>query len=209
VLTRPERLVAVGAAGVLLAGLVGTSYADPEAPVVPAAQVVTMPTPARSIGPVAPTAKPSPAATPKPTPVAARAAAPAPPLAGCPIPTRHPTSWTPKPLKPPHVADAALPPALARRPKATDLSAITGKGIWVTNWQKDDVDVAALVKKAKAAGLTSIWVRSGGSRQGYYGGRVLPALVPAAPRRPSPPASTRSPPTSRRLPRGPTPPAGA
>lgn len=83
-------------------------------------------------------------------------------------------------MKPPAVADAALPAPLPRRPKATDLAAITGKGIWVTNWAKDDVDASKLVAKAKAAGLSSIWVRSGGSRQGYYGGRVLPTLVPAA-----------------------------
>src|SRR3954452_10711465 len=50
----------------------------------------------------------------------------------------------------------------------------------MTNWAKDDVDVAGVVARAKAAGLTSIWVRTGGSRQGYYGGRVLPELVPAA-----------------------------
>jgi hypothetical protein len=78
------------------------------------------------------------------------------------------------------VADAALPKPLPPRGKATDLSAITGKGIWVTNWPKDKVDARGIVAKAKAAGLTSIWVRTGGSRQGYYGNRVLPTLVPAA-----------------------------
>lgn len=179
-LTRPERFVAAAAGGVLLAGLVGTSYAAPATPVAPIPQVAAAPT-TPSMGPVAPSPKPSPTRTPaaavKPV---AKPAAPAPPLAGCPVPTKHPRSWTPKPLTPPKVADAALPTPLPRLPKASDLSAITGKGIWVTNWQKDDVDVQALVAKAKAAGLTSIWVRSGGSRQGYYGGRVLPALVPAA-----------------------------
>jgi hypothetical protein len=96
------------------------------------------------------------------------------------VPATHPRSWTPKPLGAPKVADAVLPAPLPQRAKAHDLNAITGKGIWVTNWAKDDVDAPALVAKAKAAGLTSIWVRSGGSRQGYYGNRVLPTLVPAA-----------------------------
>ena len=111
---------------------------------------------------------------------APRPAPPAPPQAGCPVPKRHPSSWTPKPQPPPQVADAKLPPALPRAAKAGSLVAISGKGIWVTNWPKDKVDAPALVAKAKRAGLTSIWVRTGGSRQGYYGDEVLPALVPAA-----------------------------
>ena len=40
--------------------------------------------------------------------------------------------------------------------------------------------VAGITGVATPAGLTSIWVRTGGSRQGYYGGRVLATLVPAA-----------------------------
>ncbi|MCU1589619.1 MAG: N-acetylmuramoyl-L-alanine amidase [Frankiales bacterium] len=189
-LTRPERLIAVAAGGVLVVGLVSTSYAGPPAVAAKAADVTTpttapAPTTAPTMGPVAPT----PTLQPKPAPVQApavpgalpaMAAAPTVPQSGCPAPVQHPSSWTPKPLGAPAVADAALPKTLPRRAKATDLSAVTGKGIWVTNWPKDTVDVKGVVAKAKAAGLTSIWVRTGGSRQGYYGNRVLPALVPAA-----------------------------
>ncbi len=195
VLTRAERLVAAAAAGVLVVGLVSTSYADTAPSVGTAAQVMIPAAAPAVLGPTAPARiwrkparklAPKPAPKPASTPVAApgalplHAAAPTPPQAGCPVPKRHPTSWTPKPLKPPTVADAALPAPLPRQPKAADLGALTGKGIWVTNWAKDDIDATRLVAKAKSAGVTSIWVRSGGSRQGYYGGRVLPTLVPVA-----------------------------
>jgi hypothetical protein len=164
--------------------VISTAYASTPTPVAPVADV-TSPSPSpqapATIGPVVPSPTPKPAPTPTiPGALPAKAAAPTPPLAGCPAPVKHPSSWTPKPLGAPAVADAALPKALAPRAKAASLKAITGKGIWITNWAKDDVDVAHVVAKAKAAGLTSIWVRTGGSRQGYYGGRVLPTLVPAA-----------------------------
>jgi hypothetical protein len=57
---------------------------------------------------------------------------------------------------------------------------VTGKGIWVTNWKTSEVNVPGLVARAKRAGLHSIWVRTGGSKQGYYGQLILPELVPAA-----------------------------
>ena len=193
VLTRAERVVATTAVGVLVVAMVTTSYAGGRPQAVGTTMAVTRgaSTPLRPalIGPVA--ASPSPSAAGSPTPTAtplptrvdalpALAAAPTPPQAGCPVPPRPPSTWRPKPLGAPAVSDAALPRPLPRRAKSKDLSALTGKGIWVTNWPKDRVDVAGVVARAKAAGLTSIWVRTGGSRQGYYGGRVLPALVPAA-----------------------------
>ncbi|MDT7539490.1 MAG: hypothetical protein QOI82_3075 [Actinomycetota bacterium] len=184
VLTRPERLLATAAGSVLVVALISTAHAGTPTPVATAADVTSpSPSPAMpaTIGPVVPSPKPKPAAKPAvPGALPARAAAPTPPQAGCPVPKKHPSSWTPKPLGAPAVPDAALPKTLPPIAKATSLDAITGKGIWITNWAKDDVDAVAVVKKAKAAGLTSIWVRTGGSRQGYYGGRVLPTLVPAA-----------------------------
>jgi hypothetical protein len=188
VLTRPERLVAVAAGVTLAVALVSTSYAG--APTAVATLVadptptVAAPAPSPTMGPVAPTPKPTPAPSPTkvvvPGALPAKAAAPTVPISGCPPPPVHPPSWTPKPLGAPAVSDAALPKTLRPRAKAANLDAITGKGIWVTNWPKSTVDVKGVVAKAKAAGLTSIWVRTGGSRQGYYGGRILPALVPAA-----------------------------
>jgi hypothetical protein len=78
------------------------------------------------------------------------------------------------------VPDAALSAPLPPVRKAASLAAVSGKGIWVTNWQNDDVDVAGIVARAKKAGLHNVWVRTGGSKQGYYGDRILPELVPAA-----------------------------
>ncbi|GAC1609833.1 MAG: hypothetical protein NVS3B26_13260 [Mycobacteriales bacterium] len=182
VLTRHERLVAAAAGGVMLAGLVGTSFADVPGPAAAGKAWLSAQLTQQRAGPTAAVAAGTPAVAPTTSISAAlpASAAPTPPLAGCPAPIRHPSSWTPRPLKPPSVADAALPAPLPRRPKASDLSAISGKGIWVTNWPHDNVDATALVSRAKSAGLTSIWVRSGGSIQGYYGERVLRALVPAA-----------------------------
>ena len=184
VLTRVEKAVAGAAAAVLLTGLLGTSYADePAATARPAAlttgPVAPSPSPAPSpavAGPTAPkhvTKKKS--ATRKPRPVP-----PVVPRAGCPVPKRPGPPYTPKPLKPPTVADAALPAPLPPTTKAASLAAVSGKGIWITNWPKDRVDAAGVVARAKRAGLHNIWVRTGGSRQGYYGDHVLPQLVPAA-----------------------------
>jgi hypothetical protein len=68
-------------------------------------------------------------------------------------------------------------PVPAHKP---DLTAISGKGMWLTTWKTSHVDVPTVVAKAKAAGLTSLWVRTGGSKQGYYGDPLLHALLPAA-----------------------------
>jgi hypothetical protein len=57
---------------------------------------------------------------------------------------------------------------------------VSGKGLWVTPWPTSRVDVPALVAKAKGLGVRNLWVRTGGSRQGWYGGRFLPQLVPQA-----------------------------
>jgi hypothetical protein len=184
VLTRPERLLAIAAGSVLTVGVISTSYAGTPARVAPVADVTVAapsPTAAASIGPVVPSPKPKPT-TQRADPYAlpAKAAAPTPPQAGCPVPTKHPRSWTPKPLAAPKVADSALPAPLPRRAKAANLDAITGKGIWVTNWKTSKVDVHGIVARAKRAGINNIWVRTGGSKQGYYGGLVLPELVPAA-----------------------------
>ncbi len=106
---------------------------------------------------------------------------PAKPQAGCPVP-RKPNAkpFVPKPLGAPIVADAALPAALPTTAKASSLAVVSGKGVWVTNWPNSEVDVAGVVARAKAAGLHSVWVRTGGSKQGYYGDTILPRLVPAA-----------------------------
>jgi hypothetical protein len=184
VLTRPERLLAIAAGSVLVGALISTSYAGDPTRVANVADVTTpspSPTAVATLGPVVPSPQPKPPVKQRdPGALPAKVAAPTPPQHGCPVPTKHPSSWTPKPLAAPKVADAALPAALPRRPKAADLDAITGKGIWVTNWKTSTVDVHGIVARAKKAGINNIWVRTGGTKQGYYGGLVLPELVPAA-----------------------------
>jgi hypothetical protein len=99
----------------------------------------------------------------------------------CPAPTRsggH-TAAPPKPLTPEIPLDEVPKPwpVPAHTP---DLTAISGKGMWLTTWKTSHVDVPKVVAQAKAAGLTSLWVRTGGSKQGYYGDPLLHALLPAA-----------------------------
>ncbi|MCW2607176.1 MAG: Peptidoglycan-binding domain 1 protein, partial [Frankiales bacterium] len=95
-------------------------------------------------------------------------------------PPRRPTrpGAAPRP-RVPTVTEALLPAPLPAAPKARSLQAVAGKGIWTTNFARDRVDVAAVVARARAAGVRNVWVRTGG-RTGYYGDRVLPRLVPAA-----------------------------
>ena len=140
-----------------------------------------------------PTATPTPAATRTPAaPAPSRKAAPpvaqprplppAPPLTGCPA-VRRPTSAgkpKPKPAPVPKVLDADLPKSLPPGPKAIDLRAVSGKGVWVTTFGKTPLDVETTLAKAKRSGAQSVWVRTGGSRQGYYGDQFLPRLVPQA-----------------------------
>lgn len=143
--------------------------------------------PTQAVPAARPSAVPAPTAAPAPTPAApapTRAATPvpaAPPLTGCPAVRRPPaTGGKPRPAPVPKVPDAALPRALPPGPKATDLAAVSGKGVWVTTFGKRPLDVEATLAKAKSSGATSVWVRTGGSRQGYYGDQFLPRLVPQA-----------------------------
>jgi hypothetical protein len=181
----PERLVAAAAVLVVAAGLTGAAVVDGSAvPARETAAVATDPPEADSAAEVIlPEPEPKPEPEPPPPPVPPAGPLPAPPekpQAGCPV-QRGPGGFPPpKPLPPPAVADEALPAPIAAGPKATDLSAVSGRGIWVTNWPETALDVPALVQRTKDAGLQSIWVRTGGTRQGYYGDRVLPQLVPAA-----------------------------
>lgn len=103
----------------------------------------------------------------------------APPLTGCP-PRPLPGGGSPRPLGAPAVAESALPPALPVHGKAADLSALRGKGLWATPFGTKPVDVAGLVAQAQRSDVRSIWIRTGGSRQGYYGDQFLPQLVALA-----------------------------
>lgn len=56
-----------------------------------------------------------------------------------------------------------------------------GKGMWLYEPDKTEGgDVAAIVAKAKAAGLSHLYVRTGSSWNGFYAGDFLNRIVPAA-----------------------------
>jgi len=102
-------------------------------------------------------------------------------LAGCPPPayTGPPPSppWHPATLVP----DSALPPTPAAPPRAASTAALSGKGMWI--WEYDQTDggrVDSIVASARAAGLHQLWVRVGDSQSGFYGSAFLGQLVPAA-----------------------------
>lgn len=177
VLTGAERAVGSCALAALLAGLLSAAAVNPA----PVAVVTPAPHPPVVVVTRAPAA-PRPAAkpTPAPRPVAKPGPLPpAPPLTGCPV-RKKPPSGPGKPLRPPAVAEAALPAPLPVLGKARDLDVVKGKGVWATPFGKSRVDVTALVRTARSTGVRSIWVRTGGTRQGYYGDRFLPELVPVA-----------------------------
>jgi hypothetical protein len=78
------------------------------------------------------------------------------------------------------IAESALPAPVPVRHKAKDLSAVLGKGLWATPFGKTPLDVDTLVAQAKRSHVSSIWVRTGGSRQGYYGDQFLTPLITRA-----------------------------
>jgi hypothetical protein len=53
-------------------------------------------------------------------------------------------------------------------------------GIWVTAFPGDRLDPASLVEAARRAGLDALYVRTGSSANGFYGGPLLKKLVPLA-----------------------------
>jgi hypothetical protein len=122
----------------------------------------------------------TPAASPSPTtlyPLPAPAAQPP----GCPPPKRPPAKPV-KPWRPAHVvAEAALPAPLPAMRRTPSLDVLRGKGMWTYQWERTEGGSAkAVVARAKAAGLTQIWVRTGSSRSGFYAQDELRSLLPAA-----------------------------
>jgi hypothetical protein len=114
-------------------------------------------------------------ATPPLFPLPAQAAYPK-PCPPPPIPPGPPIK-PPKPVVTAHELPAPVPVPTHRR---VDIGAVSGKGMWLTTWPDTHLDVARVVARAKAAGLRQLWVRTGGSIQGWYGANFLPELLPAA-----------------------------
>jgi hypothetical protein len=171
-------LVAAGG-GVAIARR-GDSAPRPVAAVVPSPSL--SPTPR-------PIVRPSPAPPrvvrhPSPSPVARSLyPLPAPPAAptGCPPPPRPPVTPRP-PWRPAHVvAEADLPAALPALSRTPSLAALRGKGMWTYEWERTERgSAAAVVRRARAAGLTQIWVRTGSSKSGFYAAAQLRTLLPLA-----------------------------
>ncbi len=69
---------------------------------------------------------------------------------------------------------------VASRPPVADLLPY-GKGMWIYEPEKTEGgNVATIVAKAKAAGLTHLYVRTGSSWNGFYAGPFLDSILPAA-----------------------------
>jgi hypothetical protein len=130
--------------------------------------------PRTTVAPTTTTAAPAPAPAVANGPLA---------LAGCPPPPHPPTGppgpppWHPAVLVP----ESQLPPETAPAPWTSNVTAIRGKGMWVWMFNRTEHgNVAAIIQRAAAAGLTQLWVRIGDSQSGFYGAAELAALVPAA-----------------------------
>jgi hypothetical protein len=184
----PSRIIAGSAAAVVVAGVVAAATAGSPGADRPRerARALIQPSPLRT-----PSMTPTPATSPRPTPSAtpARTRAPAAPLFALPAKAAYPRPCPPPPIPPgppvkppkPAVKTAALPaPVSVPGHRHVDIGAVSGKGMWLTTWPDTHLDVRRVVARAKAAGLHQLWVRTGGSHEGWYGDRFLPALLPAA-----------------------------
>jgi hypothetical protein len=81
----------------------------------------------------------------------------------------------------PHAArtkTVAIRPAAATTPVARWLP--TGTGMWVHDWNKTEGGSGErVVRRAKLAGLTHVFVQTGSSKKGWIGGDTLSELLPA------------------------------
>ncbi len=183
-MARADRWIAAATACVVATGIgvaMASTGSDASRPAARQAAIATpTPTPSQTR-----TATPIPRPKPKPKPAATKAR----PLYPIPAPPAYPTGCPPRPLPPgppfhpptPTVATAKLPaPVAIARTRHVDLRAVTGKGMWLTIWPDSTLDAAKVVAQAKAAGLRQLWIRTGGSKQGWYGTKFLDALLPPA-----------------------------
>lgn len=106
---------------------------------------------------------------------------PAPPVRPRPcVPAKSAPGSKPAGRAKPAVRTKDLPAPLPLAPRQVDLAPVTGKGMWLTTWADTRLDVDRLLAQATDAGLRQLWVRTGGSRQGWYGTALLERLLPAA-----------------------------
>jgi len=185
------RVLATGVAAVTATGIVYAATTAPAGTPRPAADASGLPASTAS-----PTHTPAPSpsvharvraqSAPSRRPAAVRARRPLFPLPArpayphpCPPPPGHPGPPFKRPK--PAVRAADLPrPVRVPAHRHVDLGAVTGKGMWLTTWADSKVDVATVIARATAAGVHQLWVRTGGTYQGWYGDRLLTRLLPAA-----------------------------
>jgi hypothetical protein len=86
----------------------------------------------------------------------------------------------PPPLPPPLVPESSIPVVVSPGPRHVSLAALDGKGVWITVFPGDPLNVASVVTSAGRAGLDALYVRTGSSSDGFYGGPLLGKLVPLA-----------------------------
>jgi len=186
---RTLRSAVLAAALVVLSGGIGAAVnpLDGAAPAPSVASPVASPTvirPDGEPGPLAPAAAAPPlAATASPVPPGVPDGPVAQP--GCPLPPRAPRPPRPAPglpkgltLVPEDQVPAPLAPPSAR---TADASVLAGRGMWTWQWGRTEGgDLNAVVRRAKAAGLSTLWVRVADSKSGFYGAKYLDGLVPAA-----------------------------
>jgi hypothetical protein len=98
----------------------------------------------------------------------------------CPPPPRPHPPYHPTPLGKPVVPESRVPAAAKVPKRAVDLRSVRGTGTWVTVFRTGHIDAAGIVRQSQAAHLTSIWIRVGSTREGFYGKQVLPQLLPLA-----------------------------
>ena len=157
----PTRLLAGGLAAAVVLAILGTAAAAAQGGRAPAAPVPTMPALHRVPSPhplpegvVTPLPDP-PKPVPKPK---VKAAPPATPPSS--------TTTTTLPPPPPPVPAPAIP---------------QGKGMWI--WEPartEGGNVKALVARAKAVGLTHLYVRTGSTWDGFQNAQFLDQVIPAA-----------------------------
>lgn len=158
---RQRNVIALTAAVFVGCGaFAATAVADPEPR--PAAKAA----PAEQVAPARKTLHPIPSKPVQPEP--------------CP-PPRRPKGGGKKFVPPkPKVKISDLPRVQKIGKRDVDLSVIDGKGMWWTPWPTTKSDVHDMVRRAKKADLKHIWVRTGGTRQGWYGRPLLTKLLPVA-----------------------------
>ena len=177
---RESRLAAglfVGSLALSCAGLVGVVTVAAPPPSVHLRRLATIvnladAAPATAAG----TVPPSPSTT-------AAAAAPEEPATAAPAPLAEQASPTPAVVvaQPAPVADLLVDAPLGARPPTARGGLPIGKGMWI--WLEDRADGGdphAIVARAKAAGLTHLYVRTGTLKGGFVGGPFLDRLLPVA-----------------------------